>query len=79
MFVLAAVRHGLPRGVAVWRRTAVVGLVSALYQAIYFTAIALTSVSMATLIAIGATPVLVVSVEIRTGRQRVTGVAAARL
>jgi drug/metabolite transporter, DME family len=73
------VRHGLPRGVAVWRRTAVVGLVSALYQAIYFTAIALTSVSMATLIAIGATPVLVVSVEIRTGRQRVTGVAAARL
>jgi DME family drug/metabolite transporter len=73
MFVLAAARRGLPRGVAVWRRIAVVGLLSALYQASYFTAIALTSVSMATLITIGATPVLVVSVEILTGRQRVTG------
>jgi drug/metabolite transporter, DME family len=73
MFVLAAARRGLPRGAAVWRRITVVGLLSALYQASYFTAIALTSVSMATLITIGATPVLVVSVEIFTGRQRVTG------
>ena len=73
MFVLAAVRPGLPRGMAVWRRITVIGLLSALYQASYFTAIALTSVSMATLITIGATPVLVVSVEVLTGRQRVTG------
>lgn len=73
VFVLAAARRGLPRGVAVWRRITVIGLLSALYQGSYFTAIALTSVSMATLITIGATPVLVVSVEVLTGRQRVTG------
>jgi drug/metabolite transporter, DME family len=73
MVVLVAARRGLPRGVAVWRRITVVGLLSAMYQGSYFIAIALTSVSMATLITIGATPVLVVSVEVFMGRQRATG------
>jgi DME family drug/metabolite transporter len=71
--VLVAARRGLPRGLAAWRRITVIGLLSALYQSSYFTAIALTSVSMATLVAIGATPVLVLSAEVLTGRQRVTG------
>ena len=70
--MLAAARRGLPRGLAVWRRVTVIGLLSALYQSSYFTAIALTSVSMATLVTIGATPVLVLSAEVLTGRQRVT-------
>jgi drug/metabolite transporter, DME family len=70
--VLVAARRGLPRGLAVWRRVTVIGLLSALYQSSYFTAIALTSVSMATLVTIGATPVLVLSAEVFTGRQRVT-------
>lgn len=73
MAVLAATRRGLPRGLARWRRIAVIGLLSALYQSSYFTAIALTSVSVATLVTIGATPVIVLSAEAFAGRQRVTG------
>lgn len=71
--VLVAGRRGLPRGAAAWRRIALIGLLSALYQSSYFAAIALTSVSVATLITIGATPVLVVAVEACTGRQRLSG------
>ncbi|MHB1596144.1 MAG: DMT family transporter [Streptosporangiaceae bacterium] len=70
--VLAAARHGLPRGAAAWRRIAVVGLLSAVFQSGYFTAIALTSVSLATMITIGATPVIVLVAEARSGSQRVT-------
>jgi DME family drug/metabolite transporter len=71
--VLAAARHRLPRGAAAWRRIAAVGLLSAVFQSGYFTAIALTSVSLATLITIGATPVLVLVAEVRSGSRRVTG------
>jgi DME family drug/metabolite transporter len=73
VFVLATGRRGLPRGMAVWRRITVVGLLSAQFQSCYFLAIGLTSVSMATLMTIGAAPVLVVSVEALSRRQRVTG------
>lgn len=66
-------RQGLPRGAAAWRRIALIGLLSALYQSSYFAAIALTSVSVATLVTIGATPVLVVGAEACTGRQRPSG------
>ena len=48
-----------PRGRAAWVRVAVVGALAAAYQACYFASAALTSVSLATLVAIGALPVLV--------------------
>jgi drug/metabolite transporter, DME family len=47
----------------------VIGLLSALFQGCYFGAIALTSVSLATLITIGGTPVIVAVVEHARGRR----------
>lgn len=70
--VLAATRRELPRGLPAWRRIIVIGLLSALFQGSYFTAITLTTVSLATLVTIGATPVLVLCAEVITGCQRVT-------
>ena len=52
-----------PAGRAAWTRIAVIGLLSALFQSCYFAAIALTSVSLATLVTIGGTPVIVAVVE----------------
>lgn len=58
-----------PSGRAAWNRIAVNGLLSALFQGSYFAAISLTSVSLATLVTIGAAPVMVAAVErIRDGR-----------
>ncbi|HEX4091380.1 MAG TPA: DMT family transporter [Trebonia sp.] len=57
-----------PAGRAAWTRIAVVGLLSALFQGCYFAAIALTSVSLATLVTIGGTPVIVAVVEHARGR-----------
>lgn len=71
--ILAAGRRRFPRGLPAWRRITVIGLLSALYQSSYFAAIALTSVSTATLVTIGATPVLVICFEAGTGRQRLSG------
>jgi len=45
------------------------GLLSALFQGCYFASISLTSVSLATLITIGGTPVIVTIVEQATGRR----------
>lgn len=56
---LVAVGGRAPRGRAAWVRVAVVGALAAAYQACYFASAALTSVSLATLVAIGALPVLV--------------------
>jgi DME family drug/metabolite transporter len=68
----------LPRGRAAWQRIAVTGLLAALFQASYFTAVALTSVSLATLITIGSAPVLVLLARFRTaGRDQVAGVGLA--
>src|SRR5690242_5320046 len=53
----------LPRGRAAWWRIAAVGGLAALFQASYFAAVALTSVSLATLVTIGASPVLVLVAE----------------
>ena len=58
-----------PAGRAAWSRIAVNGLLSALFQSCYFVAISLTSVSLATLITIGATPVIVAIAEQVTGRR----------
>jgi drug/metabolite transporter, DME family len=54
---------------AAWPRIAVNGLLSALFQGCYFVSISLTSVSLATLITIGGTPVIVTIVEQATGRR----------
>jgi drug/metabolite transporter, DME family len=58
-----------PAGRAAWTRIAVIGLLSALFQGCYFAAIALTSVSLATLVTIGGTPVIVAVVEHAGGRR----------
>ncbi|MDG4785221.1 DMT family transporter [Micromonospora sp. WMMD1102] len=59
-----------PRGRAAWARIAVLGVLAALYQACYFGAVSLTSVSLATLVTIGAAPLLVLGAEAVTGRRR---------
>jgi DME family drug/metabolite transporter len=58
-----------PAGRAAWIRIAVNGLLSALFQGCYFAAISLTSVSLATLVTIGGTPVIVAIVEHARGRR----------
>jgi len=58
-----------PAGRGAWARIAVNGLLSALFQGCYFAAISLTSVSLATLITIGGTPVIVAIVEQARGRR----------
>ena len=62
-----------PPGRAAWTRITVIGLLAALYQSCYFTAVSLTSVQLATLVTIGAAPVIVL------GADRVTGRRAGRL
>jgi DME family drug/metabolite transporter len=57
-----------PAGRAAWVRIIVVGLLAAFYQSCYFTAVALTSVPLATLITIGAAPVIVLAADRLTGR-----------
>jgi drug/metabolite transporter, DME family len=58
-----------PTGRAAWTRIAVNGLLSALFQGCYFAAISLTSVSLATLVTIGGTPVIVAIVEQARGHR----------
>ena len=57
-----------PASRAAWARIAVIGALAALYQSCYFTAVALTSVALATLVAIGTAPVIVLAVYRVTGR-----------
>jgi len=52
-----------PAGRAAWTRIVVTGLLAAVFQACYFTAVSLTSVSLATLVTIGGAPVVVQAVE----------------
>jgi DME family drug/metabolite transporter len=59
-----------PRGRAAWTRVAVTGLLAAAFQGCYFSAVSLTSVSLATLVTIGASPVIVQVVERIRGRGR---------
>ena len=67
-----------PVGRAAWTRIAVIGVLAALYQSCYFTAVALTSVALATLVTIGTAPVIVLGVYRVTGRRsgRLAPVAA---
>lgn len=59
-----------PSGRAAWARIALTGLLAATFQAAYFSAVSLTSVSLATLVTIGATPVIVLAAELLLGRRR---------
>jgi len=70
LILLLLAGRRLPRGRAAWHRIGVIGGLAALFQASYFAAVALTSVSLATLITIGASPVLVLVAERLTGRRR---------
>jgi drug/metabolite transporter, DME family len=63
-----------PAGRAAWTRIALVGLLAALYQGLYFTAVSLTSVPLATLVTIGTAPVIVLAAERATGH-RASGLA----
>jgi DME family drug/metabolite transporter len=65
-----ATRQRLPRARAAWARIAIAGLLAGGFQAAYFLSISLSSVSLATLITIGGTPVIVHVAELITGRQR---------
>ena len=67
----AATKRPRPRGRAAWLRVSTLGALSAQFQACYFAAVTLTNVSLATLITIGAAPVLVVGFEQATGRRRI--------
>jgi drug/metabolite transporter, DME family len=57
-----------PAGRAAWTRITAIGLLAALYQGCYFTAVSLTSVPLATLVAIGTAPVIVLAAAQVTGR-----------
>ena len=57
-----------PPGRAAWTRIIVIGLLAAFYQSCYFIAVSLTSVPLATLVTIGAAPVIVLGAERLAGR-----------
>jgi len=72
---LTAAGRPAPRGRSAWTRVTLIGLLAACFQACYFTAVAWTSVSLATLVAIGAAPIVVLAVERAAGRRRLTPAA----
>ena len=65
---LTATRKTWPSGRAAWARITMIGLLAAIFQSCYFAAVSLTSVPLATLITIGAAPVIVLGAERATGR-----------
>ncbi|MFI9404687.1 EamA family transporter [Nocardia sp. NPDC052316] len=69
--ILALARRPWPRNLLAWRRIGAVGALAATFQACYFGAVAASSVSVATLITIGASPVVVALLEQLTGRRAV--------
>ncbi|MFC9437174.1 EamA family transporter [Nocardia sp. NPDC057030] len=69
--LLAAARRPWPRNLVAWRRIGAVAVLAATFQACYFGAVAASSVSVATLITIGASPVVVALLEQFTGRRAV--------
>ncbi|MFD6159218.1 DMT family transporter [Nocardia sp. NPDC060256] len=69
--LLAAKRQPWPRNLLAWRRISAVAVLAATFQACYFGAVAASSVSVATLITIGASPVVVALLEQVTGRRAV--------
>jgi DME family drug/metabolite transporter len=74
--LLTATRRPVPKSRAARTRVAVVGGLAALFQASYFAAVQAVGVSLATLLTIGVSPVLVLLVEAVTGRRRIGPAAA---
>jgi DME family drug/metabolite transporter len=68
-FVLVHTIHRLPRTGAVVRRVLAAGTLLAIFQASYFGAVSMTSVSLATLVSIGSAPVIVAVVTAVRERQ----------
>jgi DME family drug/metabolite transporter len=64
-----------PGGRAAWVRITAIGLLAAQFQACYFIAVSLTSVSLATLITVGSAPVIVLCVGDRLGTTGIAGMA----
>ncbi|MCP3782916.1 DMT family transporter [Micromonospora sp. A3M-1-15] len=69
---LCLARKPLPRSREAWARITVNALLAAVFQACFFAAVALTNVSLATLLTIGASPALVLAAERVAGRRRVS-------
>ncbi|MDO5500630.1 MAG: DMT family transporter [Propionibacteriaceae bacterium] len=69
-FILATRQLQLPRRRAGWLRVLAIAACSALYQVSFFTAIGLIGVALATLVAIGSAPIMVLVVDAATGRHR---------
>ncbi|MEV2222840.1 DMT family transporter [Nocardia vinacea] len=67
--LLTVTRRPLPRNISAWRRIGVVAVLVAIIQASYFGAVAASSVSLATLITLGMSPVVVSLLEQLTGRR----------
>jgi len=65
---LTATRKAWPSGRSAWSRIIVIGLLAAIFQSCYFAGVSLPSVPLATLITIGAAPVIVLGAERATGR-----------
>jgi DME family drug/metabolite transporter len=74
--VVLATGRRRPAGRAAWVRIAVIGVLAAQFQACYFTAVSLTSVSLATLVTIGSAPVIVLCAERVTSRRRTSRLKA---
>ncbi|MFC8382951.1 DMT family transporter [Nocardia sp. NPDC057272] len=62
-------RRAIPRGAPAWRRIGAIAVLAPVFQGCYFGAVALSSVSLATLITIGMSPVVVALAEYLTGRR----------
>ncbi|MGY4098007.1 EamA family transporter [Nocardia sp. R16R-3T] len=67
--LLTVTRRPLPRSTAAWQRIAAVAVLVAIIQASYFGAVAASSVSLATLITLGMSPVVVSLLEHLTRRR----------
>ena len=67
--VLVLAGRRWPAGRAAWTRIATIAGLAAMFQGCYFTAVSLTSVSLATLVTIGSAPVLVLAAERARGRR----------
>jgi drug/metabolite transporter, DME family len=68
---LAVTGRRWPSGRAAWTRIAGIGLLAALFQGCYFSAVSLTSVSLATLVTIGSAPVIVLIADWVISRRRI--------
>jgi drug/metabolite transporter, DME family len=69
--VLAVTGRRWPTGRAAWTRITGIGLLAAMFQGCYFSAVLLTSVSLATLVTIGSAPVIVLIADWAITRRRI--------